>query len=206
MAAANSPSTSETLLRMLTSPTTSEIAWKMFLDRYTPLIERWCNQAGLQSADADEVKSRVLTNLVKALKAFELDPAFRFRGWLKTVVNNALRSFWREGRRKPGVRGHGGEGVLEQLSIPDPLSRLADELDDQLSHDLELAELVIEQVKQRVEEHTWEAYWRTAIDGELAADVAHQLGLSVALVYVAKGRVAKLLRSEVLRLRDSEPD
>ena len=189
-------------MRMLSSASISEAAWRMFLDRYNPLIARWCQRAGLQPADADEVHSRVLASLVGAMPQFSYDPAFSFRGWLKTVVNNAIRTFWREWALKPGNRGYGGNSQIEQVSIPSPLLRLAEELDEQLSDDLRLAEQVIARVRQRVEPHTWEAYWRTAIDEEPAADVARDPGISTGLVYVAKGRVAKLLREEGLALRD----
>jgi RNA polymerase sigma-70 factor (ECF subfamily) len=197
MADGGSSSTNPSLLRMLRSPF-GEAAWRKFLAKYKPLIERWCLQSGLQAADVEDVTSCVLTNLVRAMREFELDPAHRFRGWLKTVVNNALRSFLRERKKHPANRT--GDVPVDDMDVPGETGRLASEMDDRMSRDLELADEIIQRVQQRVEEQTWEAYWRTAIDDEPAGEVAASLGLNLTSVYVAKHRVAKMLRSEGIRL------
>src|SRR4051812_20777710 len=99
------PATSPTLLRALRGPDNDEAAWHTFLARYQPLIEAWCRRDGLSAADADEVGSRVLAKLVKALRGFHYDPAHRFRSWLQTVVHNEVRTYRRDRARHPGDRG-----------------------------------------------------------------------------------------------------
>ncbi len=56
-------------------------------------------------------------------------------------------------------------------------------------------------VRERVQEKTWQAFWRLAIVGERGAAVAAVLGLSVGSVYMAKKRVGEMLRDEGIRLR-----
>src|SRR5438552_1221616 len=117
MATGDGPSTSSTLLRKLWNPDNSEEAWRTFLEWYGPLIYRWCRRSGLQHADAEEVRAVVQSHLAKAMRTFEYDPAQRFRSWLKTVVDNAVRSFWRDLAKRPGQRGSGDTDVhvlLEQ--------------------------------------------------------------------------------------------
>src|SRR5262245_64439447 len=80
--------TSPTLLRELGDPDHRDVAWRTFLQRYQPLIYRWSRRKGLNHDDAEEVRDRVLSKLVTALRDFDYDPARRFRGWLKTVVEN----------------------------------------------------------------------------------------------------------------------
>ena len=58
-----------------------------------------------------------------------------------------------------------------------------------------------DQVKPTVLPATWQAFWRTSIDGQGAADVARELGVSVAAVYMAKSRVLARIK-EVLREAD----
>ena len=50
------------------------------------------------------------------------------------------------------------------------------------------------------QETTWQAFWRTAVEGEPAAEAARALGLSVGAVYVAKSRVLARLREQVQEL------
>lgn len=199
MAASDGPSTSRTLLRDLWNPENNEEAWGRFLVRYGPLIYGWCRRSGLQHADAEDVRATVLAKLAQALRDFEYDPAQRFRGWLKTVVDNAVRSFWRQRLRQPGGRGSGDTDVhkaLEQTSDPADVDGLVQELDGLLEKDLELAYQAVARVQERVMTHTWQAYWLTAIEEQSAGEVAAKLGMTTAAVYVAKNRIANMLRAE----------
>jgi RNA polymerase sigma-70 factor (ECF subfamily) len=53
---------------------------------------------------------------------------------------------------------------------------------------------------------TWRVFELTAHEGRSGAEVAEALGMTVAAVFVAKGRVQKLLQDEVRKLEGSEPD
>jgi RNA polymerase sigma-70 factor (ECF subfamily) len=122
MAAADSLSTSPTLLRDLCDPRRSVKGWEQFLRRYQPLIHAWCLRQGLHPADADDVTGMVLARLVKAMKTFRYDPRRRFRAWLKRVVENVICDLREESRRQPGTRGSGDSAArqaLEQYADPD---------------------------------------------------------------------------------------
>lgn len=193
MDSSDSPATSPTLLALLKGAG-SEEAWGRFVRLYQPLLDARCRAAGLQPADCDEVAARVLAKLVTALRSFEYDPARRFRGYLRTVVATALADFWAERIRRPGTVGSGGADPL--ADVPDPLQQLPDELDGRIHDDLRRARQAIDRVQGAVSAAHWQAYWRTAVDRRPAADVAAELGLTVAAVYMAKSRVGKLLRDE----------
>jgi RNA polymerase sigma-70 factor (ECF subfamily) len=45
-----------------------------------------------------------------------------------------------------------------------------------------------------VQERTWQAFWRTTVDGRAAADVAAELGMQPGSVYQAKSRLLARLR------------
>ncbi len=50
-------------------------------------------------------------------------------------------------------------------------------------------------MKREFRPNTWEAFWRTAVDGQVSEEVAGKLKMSVGAVYVAKSRVlARLAR------------
>ena len=78
------------------------------------------------------------------------------------------------------------------------IEALAAEIECQ--HELELLQLAEQVVRNRVQPQTWQAYQMTAREGCRAADVAPQVGMTVAEVYVAKSRVIKMLREEVKKL------
>jgi len=99
--------TSPTLLRLLALPE-ADAAWEVFIERYGPLSDARCRRARLQPADADDIRAAVLSQLVQALRTFRYDPARRFRGYLKQVVDNAISTYWRTVRMRPGWVGAGG--------------------------------------------------------------------------------------------------
>lgn len=197
--------TSSTLLLRLRDLSDEE-AWAEFLERYTPRIFQWCRRYNLQESDASDVTQEVLGKLLKAMRSFQYDPAKgSFRGWLKTVTNNAIRDF--VGTLKAPHRGSGDTVVLRNLSAiqdPDALAALARTIEAEAEHEL-LMEAEI-RVKLRVQPHTWSAYELTAKQERKPADVAEEIGMPVSEVYVARSRVIKMLRQEVERLNGSDVD
>jgi RNA polymerase sigma-70 factor (ECF subfamily) len=59
--------------------------------------------------------------------------------------------------------------------------------------------------QQQVQEKTWQAFWRTAVEQESAERVAADLGLTVGAVYIARSRVMARLKTLVkTQIVDSE--
>jgi RNA polymerase sigma-70 factor (ECF subfamily) len=204
MASGDGVLTSPTLLRELCDPGQRERAWRTFLERYGPLISNWCFRAGLRRDHAEEVSAAVLAKLVPAMSSFEYDPARRFRCWLRTVVQNEVHALRRRQARHPGDQGSGDphvQGELEQVEAPGCLDGLVQALDETLERDLRQAHEVVARVRRRVAEHTWQAYWLTAIEDKAAGEVAQRLGMKVATVYKAKKRVGEMLRQEGARIQ-----
>jgi RNA polymerase sigma-70 factor (ECF subfamily) len=59
--------------------------------------------------------------------------------------------------------------------VPQPEVTLPEETPQQMS---ELYQRALEFVKSEFEENTWRAFWRTAVDGQSAAETAAELGMS----------------------------
>lgn len=192
MAEIELPSTSPTLLRLLAIPGSDE-AWRVFLERYGPMIESRCRRAGLQPADAEDIRATVCAQLIDSLRGFSYDPALRFRGYLYRVVENAIRSQWRMLTRRPGWVGAGGDG---QSPPPELLATLGSELDDQIRARIDGLMRTIDRIRFEVGPDAWKAFTLTAIDGLSGPEAASRLGKSVAAVYMAKSRVLAKLRAE----------
>lgn len=196
------PSTQPSLLSAI-ADLTNETAWWRFTAAYESFILGCCLRAGLDATDAEDVKQSVLAALVRAMPRFRYDPALRFRGYLTAAVVNAVRSFRSKRLRQPGATGRGEAGlrpVLEAVAGWEFVEEMAASLDSRLGRDLRNLSIVCERVRDRVREHTWQAYWLTAAEGIDEAEVAARLGISAGSVYTAKYRVGKMMREAAAEL------
>lgn len=174
-------------------------SWSQFVEVYTPLVYAFLRKQGLQDADAADVAQDVLTLVATAISSFEYDrQKGSFRGWLFSIVRNRLRRFLDQGRRR--VAGSGGTEAYQSLQQqPDPAADAQSVWDrDYRRH---LFQWAARRVKNDFQDSTWRAFQRVAVEGDSAAAVAADLGLSVAAVYMAKRRVLKRLQEQISELQ-----
>jgi RNA polymerase sigma-70 factor, ECF subfamily len=178
-------------------------SWRDFVECYGPRVFEWCRQLGLQEADAADATQQVLLKLVDQLQGFDYDPGKgRFRSWLKTVTRHVATDVLRQWRE----RGSGGQASPEAVepadAAPGPEQMLFAALEAGWREEvLRLAEA---RVRLRVQPASWRA-WELACREQLsAAEIARQLDLAVADVYVAKSRITKMLRAEVRLIDPSD--
>jgi RNA polymerase sigma factor (sigma-70 family) len=195
MADSQLPTTRVTLLNRLRQDRSEQSDWDEFVERYGRHIYRWCRQWKLQDADAQDVAQNILVKLTQNLRAFAYDPSRSFRGWLKTVAHNAWRDFEDSRRRQSAA---GGSQVLELMLNLEAREDLAQKLEE--AFDLDLLEAAKVRVRLRVAPHTWEAFRLMALEGLPVAEVAAKVHLQVAMVYVAKHKVQRMLQEEIGKL------
>ena len=196
MANATLPTTRVTLLAQLRQDPSDQAGWDEFVERYGPHIYRWCRQWKLQDADAEDVTQDILVKLTQKLRGFAYDPSRSFRGWLKTVAHPAWRDF--EDSRRCAQRAAGESQAHELMLTLEAREDLAQKLEE--AFDLELLEAAKVRVRLRVAPHTWEAFRLMALEGLPVAEVAARVHLQVAMVYVAKSKVQKMLQEEIGKL------
>jgi RNA polymerase sigma-70 factor (ECF subfamily) len=197
MANVTLPTTRVTLLTQLRQDPFDQAGWDEFVERYGRHIYRWCRQWKLQDADAEDVTQDILMKLTQKLRTFAYDPSRSFRGWLKTVAHHAWRDFYES--RRYAQRAAGDRQVEELILTIEAREDLAQKLEE--AFDLELLEAAKIQVRLRVAPHTWEAFRLTALEGLPVAEVAARVHLQVAMVYVAKSKVQKMLQEEIGKLK-----
>ena len=175
--------------------------WMEFTTRYAPLIYVWCQRWGLQKPDADDVTQNVLVRFIKNLPRFRYDASQGgFRAWLRRVTRNVLTDLSAEKRKSvPANQNDAIVGLLDNVQARDDLERRL--IDD---YDQELVEKAAHAVQDQVQPKTWEAFRRTAVDGQDPADVAAELDMPIASVYTARSNVTKRMRKEVHRLAELE--
>ena len=196
MADAPLPTTRVTLLTRLRQDPTDQAAWGVFVEHYGRHIYRWCRQWKLQDADAEDVTQDILVKLARQLRAFAYDPSRSFRGWLKTLAHHAWRDFVDSPRRARGAAGD--KQAWELLQTLEAREDLVQKLQEAFDH--ELLEAAQARARLRVAPHTWEAFRLVALEGLPVAEVAAAVRMQVAMVYVAKSKVQKMLQEEIRKL------
>ncbi len=182
-------STSLSLLEALWA--NQEAGWRRLVRLYTPLIYRWCRRAGLSPEDAADVGQETLCSVLQGIERFRYDrPGASFRGWLRTITKNRVIDYMRRQNRQPAGNSASSHG-LEQ--VPDQVHQAFDEANDgEILHPM--VHKAVLGVQNAVDEKTWLAFWRTAVEDQPPAEVAGHLGMSVNAVYLARSRVLRRLR------------
>ena len=196
---ADSPTTRPSLLVRLRDPRDA-LAWSQFVEIYAPLVYGFARKHGLQDADAADVTQDVLRAVSMAAKKLDYDPQRgSFRGWLFTVVRNRLRDFWQvQGRQ--GIASGDSDATKRFDELP---AREEDqEAAWEQAYERQLFTWAADQVRRSFQDATWQAFWQTAVEGKSGKEVAKKLGISVAAVYLAKGRVMAKLRAQIQRIND----
>jgi RNA polymerase sigma-70 factor (ECF subfamily) len=193
------PPTRASLLLRLRNPRDRD-AWKEFVELYAPLVYGYARKQGLQDADAADLSQDVLSAVAGAIGRLEYDPGRgAFRNWLFTLVRRRLAD-WRaaQGRRVQGSGDTGLHQMLEQCLSPQ---------EAEASWEAEWKRQVFiwacEQVRRDVADTTWQAFWKTAVEGQPGKTVAADLGLPVAAVYNARSRVLARLKELVQSREES---
>jgi RNA polymerase sigma-70 factor (ECF subfamily) len=192
------PPTRASLLVRLRDPRDGA-AWGEFVDLYTPLVYGYVRNQGLQDADAADLSQDVLVAVAGAVGRLEYDPARgAFRNWLFTIVRRKL-SNW---RAAPGNRAQGsGDSDTHRLLAEYPAPN-GMEAEWEAEWERRLVGWACEQLQRQVNEATWQAFWRTAIDGQPGKQVAAALGLSIAAVYHARSRILARLKELVRSVQE----
>ena len=191
--------TSETsvslLERLAGTPTDDD--WRRLDELYRPLLRAWVARAGVLASDIDDLPQEVLVVVFRKVAGFERRRQGAFRAWLRTILANEVRDYFRNQKYRPIATGDSGfQGRLDELESPDSaLSRLWDR-----EHDQHVIASLMQRVQIDFDPKTWQAFRRHVQEGEPAGQVAEALDLSLNSVLLAKSRLLKRLRQEAAGL------
>jgi RNA polymerase sigma-70 factor (ECF subfamily) len=191
-----SHSTRGSLLVRIRDPQ-DRLAWGEFVQVYAPLIHSYGRHRGLQDADAADLAQDVLRCVARRAPDFQYDPARgSFRGWLFTVTRNEIRKLAaRHARQTSGS----GESAVRQVLEQQP-DDSADEEAWTREYQWSLFRWAAEKVRPEFRDASWQAFWRSAVQGKDVAAVAAELSISAGAVYIARSRITARIRQEVQAL------
>lgn len=184
-------------------------SWQEFFDAYWRLIYSVALKAGLTDAEAQDVVQETVISAARHLPGFHYDPKVcSFKTWLLRLAR------WRiiDQLRKRLPASQPVEAAVEDdataTALLDRLTRgVAPDLEQIWTEEWEKLVLAaaIDRAKQQVRPEQFQIFDLYALRGMPATQVAKLLGVSVARVYLAKHRVARVVRAEALWLEQAMP-
>ena len=178
-------------------------SWKSFFDTYWRLIYSVAAKAGLADPEAQDVVQEVVLAVAKKMPDFNYDPEIgSFKGWLLLITRRRIADHLRQQYRQPpkaeplaNPRTETGTAARQFGAAPADFDRLWD-------HEWEqhLLATALRRVKREVSPKHYQIFDFCALKQWPAAKVAHVLEVSLPQVYLAKHRVARLVRAEVKQL------
>ena len=184
-----------------------QASWQEFFDTYWQLIYGVALKARLTDAEAQDVVQETVITAAKHVPGFHYDPKVcSFKTWLLRLAR------WRiiDQLRKRLPTSQVVESAVEDDATA---TALLDRLTGGVAPDLEeiwgeeweklLLSAAIDRAKQQVRPEQFQIFDLYALKGMPATQVARLLGVSVARVYLAKHRVARVVRAEAAHLEQA---
>jgi RNA polymerase sigma-70 factor, ECF subfamily len=178
-------------------------AWQELVELYAPLVYFWCRRGNVIEQDIPDVVQDVFRAVVAGLGGFRKERASdTFRGWLRTVTRSKVADYYRRvGRETHAVGGSTAQRRIQRIPADiEPAEGLTPDSENTGDEQLAVAALhhrALQLIREHFDPKTWQAFWRVAVDGQSATDVAAELGMKAGTVRVAKSRVLQRLRREL---------
>lgn len=171
--------------------------WQKLLAIYRPFITNVVRGYPTLESHAEDVAQEVMLVLLRELPNFERQRTGSFRAWLRNITINQIRAVQRKSKRFQQIaEKEQMEDLLSQLAEPaSEASRLWD-----LQHDQAVLRQIMLIVRNDFQPSTWTVFEKHVVQGEAAAKVAGDLGISINTVFLAKSRILRRLRSEAAGL------
>ncbi len=190
-----------------------QTSWQDFFDIYWELIYNVAIKAGLSDTEAQEVVQETIIGVARKIGEFKSDPAQgSFSAWLMQLTRWRIADQWRKRGKvgqasrlsgageTPALRSDetGSTGPMER--VPDPAGIPLDAV-WQEEWEKHLMAAALERVKCQVSPRQFQMFDLHVRQELSVADTARTLQASLASVYMAKHRVARLVKKELARLQ-----
>ena len=193
-----------------------QTSWQDFFDTYWKLIYNVAVKAGLSDSEAQEVVQETVIAVARKVGEFKADPAHgSFSAWLMQLTRWRIADQWR--KRRSGIAANlgsaeirkseprsadtGSTGPIER--VPDPASMALDSA-WQEEWEKHLMATALDRVKQQVSPRQFQMFDLHVRQNLSVQETARTLQASVASVYMAKHRIARLVKKEVQKLASAQ--
>jgi len=180
-------------------------SWREFFGIYRKLIFSFATKSGLSEQEAEDVVQETVISVAKTIKEFEYDPnRCSFKSWLRHLTQKRIADCFRKRAREPLISESapvetGQTAAIEQ--VPDQGAVNLDALWEE-EWQKELLEAALVRVKNQASARQYQMFDFYVLKKMPVGKVAAALDTSVGQVYLARHRISKLLKKEVMRLED----
>jgi RNA polymerase sigma-70 factor (ECF subfamily) len=179
-----------------------DVSWRDFFDTYWRLIYGVALKSGLSEQEAEEVVQETLITVARRIPEFQYDRSVcSFKTWLMNLTRWRIIDQIR--KRRPTVANRDSKDeelrgvVMEQL--PDPATLQLDAVWDE-EWRRHLLDAAVQEVKLKVNPAHYQIFHLCVFKERPVKQVATELGVGIAQVYLAKHRVGAALKREIKRL------
>ncbi|MBI4657797.1 MAG: sigma-70 family RNA polymerase sigma factor [Verrucomicrobia bacterium] len=175
-------------------------SWKNFFNTYWKLIYGVAVKSGLSDPEAQDVVQETVVSVAKKMHEFEYDPAAgSFKSWLLLITRRRITDHLRKQYRQvevqqPRPKETTGTSTVERIA--DPALPVLDRIWDE-EWAKNLMDAAIQRVKRQVKAKQWQIFDFYVLKKWPVTKVTKALGVSMAQVYLAKHRVARLIKQEL---------
>lgn len=180
--------------------------WQEFFDTYWKLIYSAARKAGLTDVEAQEVVQETVITVAKNVGKLRYDPKVgSFKGWLLNITRWRIADQFR--KRLPESQRHRRfddtriTATMDQLA--DAGGKMLDELWEKEWQE-NLLQAAITRLKKKIDPKQFQIFDCYVQKQWPAQKVAERLRVSVGQVYLARHRVAALLKKEVKALQKAD--
>jgi len=175
-------------------------SWRKFFDTYWRLIYSVALKSGLTDAEAQDVVQETIISVAKNIDKFRRDRSIgSFRGWLRNIIRWRIADYLKKQARCRVSNDLDANDEGATLEVADPAGM--DSLWE-AEWQANLFAAAIERVKQRVKAEQYQMFDLYAMHQMPVTEVARRLNVTVGHVYVAKHRVAMLIKKEIKSLEN----
>jgi RNA polymerase sigma factor (sigma-70 family) len=172
-------------------------AWQQFDNLYRPMLHRFATMRGLQHAEAEDVVQHCMSAVQQHIETFEYDPTKgRFKGWLRTLVNNRIRNLLRDRHEKPAQ-----SAVFDRPEEGPTPEELFDRV--WMAEHLTLA---LRLLRDEVEEASFRAFQLYVIEERPVEEICAELNMNANQVHKAKYRLTKKLADKLAELGEASDE
>jgi RNA polymerase sigma-70 factor (ECF subfamily) len=171
-------------------------AWGEFDAIYRPMLHRFAMSRGLDDAAAEDVVQQCMTAIQEHIEGFDYDPTKgRFKGWLRTLVNNRVRNWARDRHERPAESQDFKRDQAREPSPEEAFDNLW--MEEHLRHALRL-------VRDEVDQTTFKAFQHYVMEEQPAEKVCEELKVTANQLYKIKWRLTQQLGEKMKELLGEE--
>jgi RNA polymerase sigma factor (sigma-70 family) len=180
-------------------------SWEEFFNTYWRLLYGVAIKAGLTDQEAQEVVQETVITVARRIREFKYDPATcSFKTWLLNLTRWRIIDQLRKRRPEPAQpHAHSADATSRTPTIeriPDPGSVDLEAVWD-AEWEQHLFQAAVARIKKRVSPEQYQMFDLAVTRKWPPARIARELGVSLGRVYLAKHRIAVLLRKEIKKLQ-----